>query len=219
LERACELVSAGEAVVVPNPPPLTYGVVAKSAPTVNVVKGRAPDQNVAVSPHVPSQRRHLRPMIDLPAAALGSAAFLLSRRLTVLLPVRPGVPVPTWVAPAVRDQQLAAFNGWWTPTATVWRRFPRLYGSSANRTGGTAATTAAEAQAALGRDCLVLDGNALANPGQWRAPSTMAPLDQHGRLSLYRSGAQERRSPPAAFLRQVADLVGLPLTPDGEEDA
>jgi hypothetical protein len=40
LERACEWLSAGEAVVVPNASPMTYGVVAISARTVNAVPCR-----------------------------------------------------------------------------------------------------------------------------------------------------------------------------------
>jgi tRNA A37 threonylcarbamoyladenosine synthetase subunit TsaC/SUA5/YrdC len=222
LARAGDLLAQGAAVVVPNPPPMTYGVVATTARMINTVKCRAPSQNVAISVHDQSEWRRMLPIIDLQAAALEGVVTLLRRRLTLLLPVRPDLPTPPWIAPAVRAGQLAAFNGWWAPTAPIWERFPRLYGSSANRTGEPPATSAAQARRTFGRDCFVvdaesiIDADALGSQSKRSAPSTMMRLDRDGRLSLHRSGAQDQHwAPrPEAFLRNLAELGGLPVAGD-----
>jgi tRNA A37 threonylcarbamoyladenosine synthetase subunit TsaC/SUA5/YrdC len=211
LARACAALAAGEAVVVPNPPPMAYGVVATSAWKVNAVKGRPHDQNVAVSLHDRSERRRVLPSIDLPAAAVQGVIALLDRRLTVLLPLRTDVPCPGWVFSAVRGGELAAFNGCWDATATVWEQFPRLYGSSANRTGEAPAGSARDARAALGGHCVVIEGDGLGDRSRASASSTMVRLDRHGRLILYRSGAHDQawKHRPAAYVRHLADMVGL----------
>jgi tRNA A37 threonylcarbamoyladenosine synthetase subunit TsaC/SUA5/YrdC len=205
LARAGDLLAQGAAVVVPNPPPMTYGVVATTARMINTVKCRAPSQNVAISVHDQSEWRRMLPIIDLQAAALEGVVTLLRRRLTLLLPVRPDLPTPPWA-----------------PTAPIWERFPRLYGSSANRTGEPPATSAAQARRTFGRDCFVvdaesiIDADALGSQSKRSAPSTMMRLDRDGRLSLHRSGAQDQHwAPrPEAFLRNLAELGGLPVAGD-----
>jgi tRNA A37 threonylcarbamoyladenosine synthetase subunit TsaC/SUA5/YrdC len=212
LARACAALAAGEAVVVPNPPPMAYGLVATSAWKINAVKGRALDQNVAVSLHDQSVWRRMLPSIDVPVATLKGVVALLDRRLSLLLPLRADRPCPGWVASAVRDRRLGAFNGRWDATAAVWERFPRLYGSSANRAGEAPAGSARDARAALGRQCVVIDGDGLGDPSRAPAASTMVQLDRRGRLSLYRSGAHDQawRNRSEAYVRHLGDLVGLP---------
>lgn len=210
---ACEVLAAGGAVVVPNPPPMAYGIVATRACTVNNVKGRPPDQNVAVSLHDVSEWRRVAACVDVPRRALRPAADLLARRLSVLLPLRADTACPEWCRPAVRDGRLAAFNGSWTLTAAVWARFPRLFGSSANRTGEPPALTAAAAGAALGRSgAVVVDGDADMDPLRPPVGSTVVCLDRDGRLGLHRSGAQDRAwsSRPEAYVEWLSALVGLP---------
>jgi tRNA A37 threonylcarbamoyladenosine synthetase subunit TsaC/SUA5/YrdC len=212
LARACVALATGEAVVVHNPPPMAYGVVATSAWKVNAVKGRPQDQNVAVSLHDRSEWQQVLPGIDLPAAAVPGVIALLDRRRTVLLPLRADALGPEWIAPAVRGGEVAVFNGRWDATAPVWERFPRLYGSSANRTGEAPAGSARAARAALGGHCVVIDGDGTGDPPRAAASSSMVRLDRHARLSLYRSGAHDQawKHRPAAYLRHLADMAGLP---------
>lgn len=221
---ACDVLQRGGAVIVPNPAPMSYGVVATRAWRLNLVKGRRLDQNVAVSLHDPSEWRRVVPSLELPEAALEGVVALLGLRLSVLLPLRAGVSFPVWLSPAVRAGNLAAFNGRWAPTASVWIRFPRLYGSSANRTGEAAATTAAEARAALGERCSIIDGDALERTRGPRSPSrassTIVRLDRDARVSLHRSGAQDQAaSSAAAFLRRLEQVAGLQVDVEGGEPA
>lgn len=214
LARACRVLAAGGAVVIPNPAPMTSGVVATRAEAVNALKGRRLDQNVAVSLHDALQWQHLVPSIDLPPAALDAVVAMLRRRLTVLVPLRDQLPHPEWVTPAVRDGYLAAFNGYWAATALLWDSFPRLYGSSANLTGKPPATSAAQAMAIFGADRAVGDPTvdpAVDPPGP-RSPSTMVRIHPSGRLQLYRAGAQDAALglAPGEFLRHLASTVGLP---------
>lgn len=195
LSRACQVLAAGGAVVVPNPAPMSYGLVATSAETVNATKRRPIDQNVAVSLHNQSEWQRVAPSIDLPAASLDGVPALLSRRLTLLLPLRSRVPLPGWVTPAVRDGYLAVFNGHWAVTARLWERFPRLYGSSANITGEPPAASAADAVAMFGGAVPVIDGDSLRGRHSAGTASTMVRFDRAGRLWPYRAGAQDAADP------------------------
>lgn len=190
---------------------MAYGVVATSAEAVNALKRRRLDQSVAVSLHVRSQWQQLTPSIDLPVAALDAVLALLGRRLSVLVPLRSRVPHPVWVTPAVRDGYLAAFNGHWDVTATLWERFPQLYGSSANLTGEPPVASAAQALTMFGPDCAVVDADGLDDRPSPRSASTMVRIDHAGRLHLHRSGAQDTASGlvPEKFLRGLASAVGL----------
>lgn len=215
LSQACHALTAGAAVVVPNPAPMAYGVVATSAQAVNALKRRRLDHNVAVSLHDRSQWQRAAPSIDLSPAALDAVLALLGQRLTVLVPISSQVPPPQWVAPAIRDGYLAAFNGYWAATAYLWERFGRLYGSSANISGQPPATSAAQAVAMFGADCAVVDvGEFEGTPGP-RSASTMVRIDRSGRLELYRAGAQDAASgrEPAGFVRHLAAGVGLSCRP------
>lgn len=202
--------------MVPNPSPMTYSVVATTARKVNAVKGRPLDQEVAVSLHDAAEWSHVVPSLDIPAATLGGVIGLLSRRLSVLLPLRRGTTFPGWVAPAVRDEQLAAFNGSWSPTAAIWRRFPRLFGSSANRTGQAPAATAAQASDALGGECQVIDGDGLHASSVRHAASTLVRVDRNGYLTLRRTGAQDQAwTGPLDYTAHLATVVGLRVADTG----
>lgn len=216
LDRACQALAAGRAVVVPNPPPMAYGLVATSATAINALKGRVLNQPVAVSLHDPSEWRRVAPSIDVPAAALDAVAALLNRRLSMLVPLRSEVPHPGWVAPAVRNGYLGAFNGRWARTAVLWDRFPRLFGSSANVAGEPPAASAAEALAMFGAECLVVDVDGPVGESSRRWASTMVRLDRHGRLGLHRAGAHDAGLglAPDEYLRRLAASVDLPSRPD-----
>lgn len=212
LSRAYRALAAGDVVVVPNPAPMAHGLVATDAAAVNAVKRRPADQPVGVSLHDRSQWEAVAPTIDLAPAAVFSVAALLRRRFTLLMPLRVHAELPDWVVPATRDGYLAAFNGYWSATAGLWERYPRLYGSSANLTGEPPLTSAAEARSTFGPRCVVLDVDMLGESRALRAASTMLQIDRRGRLGLHRPGAQDAASrlEPEEFLRHLASDVGLP---------
>jgi len=217
LRLACEALEDGLAAVVPNPAPMAYGVVATTAEAVNSLKKRPPAQNVAVSLHDESQRQEVASAISLPPTILDAVGALLRSRLTVLVPLRRGVRYPAWIGPAVHNGQLAIFNGFWAPTARLWKQFPRLYGSSANVTGEPPATSAAQALAMFGASCPIVDADALPGQSGHRWSSTMVRIDRTGRLELYRSGAHDASSGLSAleYERRLAASIGLPVDDSG----
>lgn len=204
-------------MIVANPAPMAYGVVATTARAINELKRRPAEQNVAVSVHDRSQWRELEPAVDLPPGALRSVVQLLRMRLTVLLPVGGTVPPPRWMAPALRDGRLAVFNGYWPALDWLWQRFPRLYGSSANVTGEPAVTSAAAAMAMFGADCVLAEADTETDDSDPRWSSTMVSLDATGRISLHRSGAQDQvcGAPAHDFIKELARTVGLRPAPKG----
>lgn len=209
LDEACRALADGRAVVVPNPSPMTYGVVATKPEQVNLLKGRPADQHAAVSVHDAAEWQRIAAGIDVPPDVLPRVVALLRReRLSFLVPLRADHTHPHWIAPAVRDGYLAMFNGWWAPTARLWEAFPRLYGSSANRTGHPPAASAADVDPAMRADAPVVDGDALRHLDQPHAASSMVRASRDGELSLYRHGAQDAASglAPDAYVRRLADL-------------
>ncbi|HEX6447023.1 MAG TPA: Sua5/YciO/YrdC/YwlC family protein [Streptosporangiales bacterium] len=208
LAEACRALADGRAVVVPNPSPMTYGVVATSPQAVNLLKGRPADQHTAVSVHDAAEWQRIVACLDVPPGVLRRIVVLLRQRLSLLVPLRDSGPRPDWIAPAVRDGYLAMFDGWWAPTARLWDAFPRLYGSSANRTGRPPAASAAEVDPAMLAAAQVVDGDALREGEQVHAASSMVRVARDGELSLYRRGAQDAASglDPDAYVRHLAAL-------------
>lgn len=201
LDEACAALAEGRAVVVPNPSPMTYGVVATTAEAVNALKGRPLDQAVGVSLHAPQEWQRVAECIDVPPGVLPRIAALLRERLSLLVPLRDGDAHPSWIAPAVRHGYLAMFSGRWDPTARLWDGFPRLFGSSANRTGRSPAATAAEATAIMAGDAPVVDADVLRDLDRPHAASSMVRVDRDGTLSLYRRGAQD------AYIRHLTGTL------------
>lgn len=87
--HAIEVLRAGAAVVLANPSPMTYGVVARDARAVNLLKGRAADQPVGISVHSEAVHDELFHYLDLQTDALAAVDFALAERISVLpVPVR-----------------------------------------------------------------------------------------------------------------------------------
>lgn len=192
----------------PNPSPMTYGLVATGASAINAIKGRPGDQPVAVSLHDRAEWRRVVPALDLPAQRLPMIVALLRERLSLLVPVHDPSRLPAWVRSAVQDDQLAVFDGWWAPLAPLWDRFPRLYGSSANRSGLAPAADAAGAASMLGTRVPVVDGDALRDPRRDHAASTMVRVAPDGTLIPHRRGAQDAASGLEldAFVQRLASI-------------
>ncbi len=195
----------------PNPSPMTYGIVATSPHAINALKRRPLDQNVAVSLHDDAEWQHVAPSLDLQPDMLSGIVALMRKRLSLLVPLRGTVSHPDWISPAVRNGYLAMFSGRWAPLAQLWDQFPRLYGSSANRTGQPPAASAAEAVGIVGTDALVVDGDMLRDLGSAHSASSMVRVAPGGELSLYRHGAQDTASglDPEAYVRQLLGQLAV----------
>jgi L-threonylcarbamoyladenylate synthase len=198
---------AGRAAILPNPSPLTYIVAATEPGVVNAAKQRPVGQEVAVWVHDNATWITLVPALNLSRTALGFALDLLRGELiTLLVPVRPDTPPPAWTASALRDGHLLLFGARWQPLAPLLARFPRLYVSSANRTGCAPAATAAQAAAMFGPDIPVLDADALRTADTVpHAATTMLRISADAELTLVRHGAQDQAhgTDSAAYLERL----------------
>jgi L-threonylcarbamoyladenylate synthase len=193
---------------VPNPSPMTYGIVATSPYAVNALKRRPLNQKVAVSLHDDAEWRHVAPSLDLHPDMLPRIVALMCKRLSLLVPLRDTVSHPDWISPAVHNGYLAMFSGRWARLAQLGGQFPHLYGSSANRTGQPPAASAAEAVGIVGTDAVVVDGDALRDLGSAHSASSMVRVAPDGKLSLYRHGAHDAAAglDPEIYLRRLASI-------------
>ncbi|MFD7028582.1 hypothetical protein ACFWAR_11180 [Streptomyces sp. NPDC059917] len=206
IAAASEALGDGRAAVLPNPSPLTYVVAATTPGAVNRAKGRPADQEVALWVHADAVWQDLAPALSLsPAARRGALDLLRGERVTLLVPVSADAPCPAWAGPALRDGHLLLFGARWQPLAPLLEGFPRLYVSSANRTGGPPAATAAEATAMFGPGVAVVDADALRESGAPHAATTMLRISREGELAHVRGGAQDRAHgpDPALYLERL----------------
>ncbi|HEV2637298.1 MAG TPA: hypothetical protein VGX23_19250 [Actinocrinis sp.] len=203
-DAAAQALSAGRAAILPNPSPLTYVVAATTPQAVNNAKARPTDQEVALWVHDDTTWTDLTRALDLPPAALSTALALLRTELvTLLVPVRADTRPPAWALPALREGHLLLFGSRWQPLTPLLAQFPRLYVSSANRTGQPPAATAAQAAAMFGPDIHVTDSDHLRNTGTAHAATTMLRIAPDGTLTHIRQGAQDQAHgpDPASYLK------------------
>ncbi|MEV6019201.1 MULTISPECIES: hypothetical protein [unclassified Streptomyces] len=203
---AADALAAGQAVILPNPSPLTYVVAATDPQVVNNAKGRPSDQEVALWVHDDTTWADLSPALDLTPGALGTALDLLRTELvTLLVPVHKDTIPPAWALPARRDSQLLLFGARWQPLVPLLDRFPRLYVSSANRTGQAPTATAVQASTMFGPDIHITDADALRDIGTPHHATTMLRIAPDGTLTHVRHGAQDRAHgpDPAQYLEHL----------------
>jgi tRNA A37 threonylcarbamoyladenosine synthetase subunit TsaC/SUA5/YrdC len=204
LETACRALASGHPVVLPNASPLAYIVVATSPREVNRLKGRPLDQSVGVTLYDDTDWRALRPALDLAPDAFVRMLTLMRRELlSFLAPVRDGAELPEWLRPAARDGWLGLFAGRWHPLAPLWARFPRLFGSSANRTGEPPVSSAAEAATVFGDDAVVVDGDARRDAAATRGATTILRIAPDGALGVHRTGAHDAELSADEYLRRL----------------
>ncbi|WP_427896048.1 META domain-containing protein [Kribbella sp. GL6] len=207
-----EALREGLAVVVANPSPMTYGVIARDARVVNRLKGRPADHPVGVSVHTEASHDRLFRCLDLRSDALAMVDFALAERITVLAPVRPDPAMPEWLAPAIKDGWVLFFDGSWGPTWFLWESHPFLYGSSANRTGEAPAASAAEAREQFpARSQMIIDADDRRLPATAYGPSTIIRVARDGRPTLHRSGIQD----PDVLLNRLREFRSKVAVLDG----
>ncbi|MFD5559261.1 hypothetical protein [Kitasatospora griseola] len=203
---AAHALTAGRAAVLPNPSPLTYVVTATNPQAVNNAKGRPTGQEVALWVHQDTTWTDLTTHLDLTPTALHTATVLLrDQMVTLLVPVRTDTPPPAWTTPALRDGHLLLFGARWQPLTPLLDRFPRLYVSSANRTGQPPAATAPQAAAMFGPGTPVTDADTLRHTDTPHAATTMLRITPDGDLAHIRSGAQDQAhgSDPNRYLERL----------------
>lgn len=203
----------GEAVVLPNPAPLTFVVAATDARTVNRAKGRPEGQAVALWVHDPATFAALDDTLDLDSDLRAATRLLLTeQRVTLLVPLRPGATGSDWLAPAARESWAMLFGTRWPPLLPVLADHSVLYVSSANRTGRPPAATAAQARDMFPDSVPVLSAEQLPGTDSGpdttpRAATTTLRLYPDARIVVHRRGAQD-----AAFTdpdRYLAHLRAL----------
>lgn len=205
LDAACAALAAGRPVVLPNATPLAYMVVATSPLEVNRLKGRPLHQNVGITLYDDADWRAVQPALDLAPDAFARMLELMRRELlSFLAPMRRGAELPEWLRPAVRDDWLGVFAGQWQPLTPLWERFPRLFGSSANRTGHSPAGSAAEAAAVLGHKTVVVDGDAQRDVAATRGATTILRIWPDGTIALHRTGAHDAGLSAHDYLARLA---------------
>ncbi|SDO73442.1 hypothetical protein [Lentzea jiangxiensis] len=192
IEDVRDALGRGEAVVLPNPAPLTHVVTATTPGAVNAAKGRPVDQAVAVWAHSPDVRTEIISATTLePAAAALAHRLLADEHVTLLVPTSPGVP--GWLVPATRDAWTLLFGARWTPVRPVLDPFPLLYVSSANRTGHPPVASTADALAMFPPGTPVLDLADSSRAEPVRRATTTLRLHPGGSLDLHRRGAQDHQ--------------------------
>ena len=204
LDAACRALAAGRPVVLPNATPLAYIVVATDPREVNRLKRRPLEQNVGITLYDDADWQALQPALDLAADAVARMLVLMRRELlSFLVPVRDGAELPKWIRPAVRHGRVGLFAGRWPPLAPLWERFPRLFGSSANRTGEPPVSSAAEAVAVFGDAAVVVDGDGCRDAAATRGATTILRIEPDGTLGLHRSGAHDAGLAAEQYLRRL----------------
>ncbi|TDW90985.1 tRNA A37 threonylcarbamoyladenosine synthetase subunit TsaC/SUA5/YrdC [Kribbella pratensis] len=211
--HAVEVLRGGGAVVVTRPSPMTYGVVARDARAVNVLKGRPVDQPVGISVHLEDAHDQLFRYLDLRSDTLAAADFALAERMSVLAPIRPDPAMPEWLTPAIKDGWVLFFDGAWGELPFLWTSFPFLYGSSANRTGEAPAASAAEARAQFPPGTVIIDADDRRTPAAAYGVSTIIRVEPDGRMSVHRSGVQDQEAGGADVLldrlREFRSAIGV----------
>ncbi|GAA3990418.1 hypothetical protein GCM10022247_06450 [Allokutzneria multivorans] len=197
LDAARTALDAGNAVVLPNPLPLTHVVTATAPAAVNLAKRRPAEQAAAVWVTNDAVWRQLLPAID---ADTSMAHELLREELvTLLVPVR--ATAPSWLAPATRDGTALLFGARWQPLLPLLDNAGVLYVSSANRTGSAPAADTASARAMFGDAALVIDLGEPA-PGAREATTTVRLTGTS--MSITRPGAQDgAHGGPEAYLAHL----------------
>ncbi|TDO66648.1 tRNA A37 threonylcarbamoyladenosine synthetase subunit TsaC/SUA5/YrdC [Kribbella sp. VKM Ac-2571] len=211
--HAIDVLRGGGAVVVTRPSPMTYGVVARDARAVNVLKGRPVDQPVGISVHLEAAHDQLFRCLDLGTDTLAAVDFALAERISVLAPIRPDPTMPEWLTPAIKDGWVLFFDGAWGELPFLWPSFPFLYGSSANRTGEAPATSAGEARAQFPPGTVIIDADDRRTPAAAYGASTIVRVEPDGRMSLHRSGVQDQEAGGADVLldrlRDFRSAIGV----------
>lgn len=189
-------------VVLPLPTPLPYIVAGSDAGAVNQAKGRPAEQ---VAGMAVADFALVAPHVDLDEQTLAFARWLSAHELlNLMLPV--GEAGPAWLRPSTSKGLLGVMLGWLDQIRSLLESRGHLYVSSANRTGGEVATTAAAANNAFGDEMLVLDGDPARDQSVAAGSATIVRVSAHQQVDLLRHGINDAGHTGASeeFLRELS---------------
>jgi tRNA A37 threonylcarbamoyladenosine synthetase subunit TsaC/SUA5/YrdC len=187
--------SEGQPVVLPNPSPLPYVVVAVSPVIVNSLKRRAIDQNVA---SFIGRFEPIKQYFNLDQYGMEIAEkCLVEKKMTVLCPVNNDIEVPTFLLPSLNGNHVLLFAAHLAGLQQLCLQFPSLYVSSGNVTKMEPKQLCTDVQAQFKEfgnpefRLLLVDGDYLRDRHQRHGSTTMVMISRTGELSVKRKGIQQ----------------------------
>lgn len=202
---ALDTLRSGDAVVVPFPTPLPYGVAATTPEAVNRAKRRPEGQPTGIAV---ADFAAVVPHLDLDDAAARLAGWLCTDQHINIF-VSPARGAPGWL---VQDGTgVVGLMGSWLPELRgVLDPLGHLYVSSANVSKEEVATTAAAADRAFGGHLLVADGDARRDAGVPHGSATIIRVSATGDLSVVRRGVNDAAfADGPAFLGELRDRYAV----------
>jgi L-threonylcarbamoyladenylate synthase len=170
--RAVAALRAGDAVVLPPPSPLPYGVTATSVAAVNRAKGRPEGQAAGIAV---DDFDEVAPFLAVNRDIMRMIAWMCTaEQLNVFAPLRDGAP--SWMVQdgAQTDGSVGLMGSWLPELRALLGTFGHLFVSSANPTQHSPAVTAREADESLGGRLLVVDGDAARDQDRHHSSATIA---------------------------------------------
>jgi tRNA A37 threonylcarbamoyladenosine synthetase subunit TsaC/SUA5/YrdC len=185
----------GQPVVLPNPSPLPYVVVAVSPVIINSVKRRSIDKNVA---SFIGRFDTIKQYFDLDQSGMKIAEkCLVEKQMTVLCPVKNDIEVPTFLLPSLSNNHVLLFAAHLAGLQQLCLQFPSLYVSSGNVTSMEPKQFCTDVEAQFQEfgnpefRLLLVDGDHLRDKHRRHGSTTMVMVSQTGELSVKRNGIQD----------------------------
>jgi tRNA A37 threonylcarbamoyladenosine synthetase subunit TsaC/SUA5/YrdC len=201
LRHLGQALDASIPVIVPLPTPLPYVIAGSDAAAVNVAKGRPAEQATGVAV---ADFTLVTPHVQLDEDTLAFARWLSTHELlSLMLPVGEGGPA--WMRPSTSKGWLGVMLGWLDQIRPLLHERGHLYVSSANRTGGEVAITAATAATAFGDELLVIDGDAARDLSVASGSATIVRIRPHRQVDVVRHGINDAgiADDTSRFLQQL----------------
>jgi L-threonylcarbamoyladenylate synthase len=187
LRQVGQALDASIPIVVPLPTPLPYVIAGSDAAAVNVAKGRPAEQATGVAV---ANFTLVTPYVELDEDTLAFARWLSAHELlNLILPV--GEDSPAWMRPSMSQGWLGVMLGWLGQIRPLLDERGHLYVSSANRTGGDVAVTAATANTAFGDEFLVIDGDAARDQSVASGSAAIVGVGPHRQVDVVRHGIND----------------------------
>ncbi|MBE9227561.1 hypothetical protein IQ264_19205 [Phormidium sp. LEGE 05292] len=187
--------SEGQPVVLPNPSPLPYVVVAISQVIVNGLKCRSIDQYVA---SFIGTFETVKQYFNLDQHGMEIAEeCLIEKKMTVLCPVKNDIEVPAFLQPSLTNNHVLLFAAHLAGLQQLCLKFPSLYVSSGNVTKMEPKQFCTDVQAQFKEfgnpefRLLLVDGDHFRDRHQRHGSTTMVMVSPTGKLSIKRKGIQQ----------------------------
>jgi tRNA A37 threonylcarbamoyladenosine synthetase subunit TsaC/SUA5/YrdC len=187
--------SEGQPIVLPNPSPLPYMVVAVSPVIINSLKRRSIDQHVA---SFLGRFETIKQYLNLDQYGMEIAEkCLVEKKMTVLCPVKNDIEVPAFLLPSLNKNHLLLFAAHLAGLQQLCLQFPSLYVSSGNVTRMEPKQLCTDVQAQFKEfgnpefRLLLVDGDHLRDRHQLHGSTTMVMISRTGKLSVKRKGIQQ----------------------------